>query len=256
MDERRSLLAQLRQARAKVFADAEAFAEVLFVFERLGMLLAGKAGQLGPYRSVIGDLAANSSLAERVPATWRQFQTPFCERYAAVQRARNDALHHGPAARHLADSTVWLALILEDALMTQEPTMSQVADFMVRDPVTAHLWQPIAYARQIMLASNFSYLPILCPDQRWHLLSDGAIALYLRSSPAHREARLAHTVTEAIESSGDSLAPIIATTLPPNTRIEDAVKQFSKQQHPVLVVEEVPDKAPRLLGILSTFDCL
>ena len=107
-----------------------------------------------------------------------------------------------------------------------------------------------------MLVSNFSYLPILRADQRWYLLSDGAIAQYLRSNPGQREARLAHTLSEAIGASGDALMPLLATTLPAETNVGDAVKHLSKEQHPVLVVEEVPDNAPRLLGILSAFDCL
>ena len=256
LDERRSLLAQLREGRAKVLADAEAFAEVLFVFERLGMLLSGKADQLGTYRTVIGDLARSSPLAESVPTKWREFHTPFVERYTAVQRARNDALHHGAAARHLADSAVWLSLTLEDALMTQTPTMNQVGDFMVRDPVIAHLWQPVAYARQVMLATNFSYLPILDADHRWCLLSDAAIAHYLRSSPAQREARLAHTLAEAIGASVASLRLSPATTLQAKATVGEAVEHLSREQHPVLVVEEVPSNATRLLGTLSAFDCL
>ena len=73
-----------------------------------------------------------------------------------LKDGRNDALHQGACARHLANHAVQLALVLEDALMPSEP---KVSDFMVRDAICAAHWQPISFVRQQMLANSFSYLP-------------------------------------------------------------------------------------------------
>lgn len=47
----------LREARAQAINDAEAFDELLFVFEKLGSFLKGVIGALGLYKEKIIDLA-------------------------------------------------------------------------------------------------------------------------------------------------------------------------------------------------------
>ena len=60
-----------------------------------------------------------------------------------------------------------------------------VSDFMVRDPVCAHLWQPISLIRQRMLTNSFSCLPVQNEEEQWCLVSDLQIAMYLH--PGHIE---------------------------------------------------------------------
>lgn len=98
--------------------DAEAFEQIVFVVERLGVYLTRSVKSLGPYAKAIITLAAQSPLAEEVPSLLPTWHTPFGDLYYLVQDGRNDALHQGAFARHLTNHTVELALILEDALMT------------------------------------------------------------------------------------------------------------------------------------------
>ncbi len=255
MEARRAMISQFREARASVFRDAEAFTEVLFALERLGLLLTGEMGQLKNYRKALIGLASESPLAETLPKAWRAFHTPFAERYVSVQYARNEALHQGAFARHLADGCTLIALTLEDAMATQPPAMSQVSDFMVRDPVTASLWQPVAHARQAMLATAFSFLPILDEHDRWHLLSDAAIASYLRADPAARAKRMACTIADAMRMDSHPLRLSEAAIRSADTAISDIALLVAEKNQPVLVIE-LASGVDRLIGIISAFDCL
>ena len=154
--------AEFRAAREQVLKDAEAFDEVIFAVERLGVVLTGRIGDLGKYKDRIWELAQNSALATTLPQEHRSWHTPFKNLYSQVRQARNDAVHQGAYARHLSQHVIELCLVLEDALMTlQETSMGQeatVADFMVRDVVCAHAWEPVSFVRQRML-HQFLHVP-------------------------------------------------------------------------------------------------
>jgi hypothetical protein len=56
-----------------------------------------------------------------------------------------------------------------------DPKDFLVSDFMVRNPIQAELWQPVSFARQLLLINSFSYLPILMEESGRkvvHLISD------------------------------------------------------------------------------------
>src|SRR6516165_2504092 len=107
---------QLREARLRTLRDAEAFEEILFVLEHLGIQLTGKIGNLWEYRDAITQCALQSPLALEIPTICKGWHTPFEGLYDLVRYGRNDALHQGALARHLTVCAIELATILEDAL--------------------------------------------------------------------------------------------------------------------------------------------
>jgi len=146
-------------------------------------------------------------------------------------------------------------LVLEDALNEHA---TNVGDYMMRDPLCAYPWQPISLVRQQMLANNFSYLPIW--DEReeptWRLVSDRAVAEYLRSAPSKngrdgRNERLAKTVEEALTSPDLALSDVRYCNS--KTAIEEALELLGGP--PMLVVVD-RDNHKRLVGVLTPFDLL
>lgn len=241
---------QLREARSVALKDAEAFEQLIFVVERIGVHLTGKIQNLKAYTSDLAEIACKSPLATDIPTLLPDWHAPFATLYDLVRQTRNDALHEGAFARHLTSHAVELTIVLEDALMAEA---SSARDFMVRDPVCALLWQPISSVRRSMLVNSFSFLPVakeVSGAQRWRLLSDFSLASYLRAanSAAERNKRLARPLSEAIEA-GDIIlaeAPLCAP--------EDSVAAILERSKglPVLVVGSDGD----LRGIVTPFDVL
>ena len=152
---------ELRQARAFALRDAEGFQAVLFAIERLGVKLEGRVGTPSEYKTELRKLSTESPLARPAASGARRFGKLF----EGVRQGRNDVMHQGAFARHLTQSSVDLALILEDALMSKS---ARVEDFMVRSPERAFSWQPLAEIRRTMLLNSFSYLPVKIEDE-WKL---------------------------------------------------------------------------------------
>lgn len=242
---------ELRQARAKVHDDAEAFDQIIYVVENLGRHLAGQGFGLWHYAEVICGLANNSPLAEDIPNDdLRHLLVPFSTLYNMVRESRNTAMHEGVFARHLADHAVEMAIVLEHSLMN---TYDQVSDYMVRNPICAELWQPLAVIRQSMLKSSFSYLPVrveVAGNRVWRLVSDFAVALYLRDAPNKTDLhqRLRQPLSSALNSHHFTLTePFVCE---PQMSTKDALRQSNGL--PVLV----QDPTGHLLGILTSFDLL
>lgn len=241
---------QLRDARGVALKDAEAFEQVVFVLERIGVYLTGEILNLGGYAEPLAHEAGKSPLAEAIPSELPEWHARFSTLYDLVRRARNDALHEGAFARHLTNHAVELSVVLEDALMTGEFC---ARDYMVRDVVRAHTWQPISSIRRSMLVNAFSFLPVDTGSDgvvEWRLLSDYATAAYLRGTdrPAERMKRLARKLAEAVKEGTITLDDA------PQCRPEDsvaAVLGLSKGR-PVLVVGANRE----LMGIVTPFDML
>lgn len=199
---------QLRAARTAALRDAEAHQEIIFVLERLGAYLLGRIANLGKYQGVIAELAEHSPVATEVPSLLPDLHATFAKKYEIARRGRNAAVHEGSFARHLAVNAVELSLVLEDAIMND---YDQVGDFMVRNPVCAHLWQPLSFIRQTMLANSFSYLPVPTGRERqpvWHAVSDFRLARYLRVNGEVSRERLMQKLSEAVDSGGFKLTPV------------------------------------------------
>ena len=104
----------------------------------------------------------------------------FDSLFDLVKTARNDAMHTGVYARHATAAAIELCIGLETALMNvANMPRTIVKDFMVKSPIIVESWQPVAFARQLMLTHSFSFLPVQ-RDGKWMLISEGAIAKYLR----------------------------------------------------------------------------
>lgn len=240
---------QLRTARAAVLRDAEAFPEILFAVERLGAFLLGRPASLGEYRGVLVELASASVLAKTIPEENQASHVPFDRLFEIVRDGRNDALHQGVVARHLASRSFDLALVLEDALMNGS---DRISDFMVRSPVCAEPWQPLSVVRHNLLENSFSFLP-LRPDgdaSSWLLVSDGALARVLRAtdSPEERKRRLSATITEAVTAFDLQLEP--AFVVAESDTVGHVLTKTADR--PVLVL----DDQRRLMGIVTAFDLL
>ena len=241
---------QLRAARAKALEDAEGFQYVFFCLEGIGVHLSDKVEGLFEYKEKLAHIAANSPLASDVPANASTSHSSFDTLYDDLRLARNDAVHQGAYARTLTSHAVALALILEDALMSEA---RKVSHFMVRDPVCAKPWQPVSFIRQQMLVHSFSYLPLFGEsDGSWKLVPEHLVARYLRSARdrTDRNRRLATPLATAI-SSGE-LLPVEAITVSPNTELEDAIKLLGER--PILVVTGGGQDS--LVGILAASDVL
>lgn len=234
---------QLRKGRAAALRDAEGFQEILFVLEKLGGYLLRRIGTLADYRPKIRELANASPLAEDIPAGCPSWHVPFSQLYELVREARNDALHQGALARHLTNSAVQLAFVLEDALMSNRNT---VGDYMVREPVCASLWEPLSFIRQKILANSFTYLPVWCSTD-WQLLSEYQLARYLRERD--RTKRLASTLQDAV---GADLKLEEASICSVEAPIDEVLAL--SQGKPVLVVDG--GCIERLVGIVAPFDLL
>ena len=243
---------ELRKARARSLADAEDFMEILFVVESLGMKLAGREGTLGrAYKSRILDCASKSSLANEIPAQHRGFHIPFQALYELVTDGRNDSAHQGAHARRLTAHTIELALVLEDALMSN---YTMASDVMATEPIRAGLWQPVSFLRQKMLLNSFSFLPALVGPNgtsTWKLVSDRNVARYLRRAKSSDE-RSKLLATELEQAISDGLDLTKAHTCGPETNIAEVAAEM--QDHPWLVVKG--QNPGELLGILTAFDLL
>ena len=243
---------ELRAARAETYRDAEAFDKVLFAIERLGSFIARKIGTLKTYESHLQQKAILSPLAEDIPKQLPDWHAPFSALYALLIVARNEALHQGAVARHLTAHAVELCIILEDALMTD---VLCARDFMVTNPVCAHVWEPISSIRRTMLINAFSYLPVLLGTEckpTWHLISDLAIAKYLHNpkNNGDRKTLLVADLEKARDGNGMFL--IQAETCNPNDEIVSVLPKLTGA--PILVVDKTCQQ--KLRGLIMPFDVL
>ncbi|HEU5115758.1 MAG TPA: hypothetical protein VFT74_03705 [Isosphaeraceae bacterium] len=249
---------ELRAAREAVLQDAERFVQVIHAIERLGSYLnpvedepEKKFPGLYLYGFRVAKLVKSSPLASGNPP----WQPDFCSIYKSVREARNDAIHQGAFARHLAANTVKLAIVLEDALLAvaieEELPMDKIDVYMVRNPVIAHLWQPIAHVRQTMLENSFSYLPLYDKtSEGWKLVSDYGIARFLDG--VDRKKRLAISLEDAVAGE------ICKLELIPTEHFHVSASKSSVIQkckgYPVVVVHK--EDVSLALGIVTPFDLI
>jgi CBS domain-containing protein len=257
MEARSQFVNELHQARVVAQKDAEAFDQLLFVFERFGCFLLHEPASLGYYRECLLDLAAESPLGKSMDgsrATWYSSKEVL---YDIVNEGRNDALHQGARARHLTEHAIEFALILEDALIYGSKPMPTLGDIMVRNPVTAELWQPVSFVRQIMLTSSFSCLPVDW-EGKWRVVTDAGVAAFLRKGSPKNEERGRRLGLTLEEAHAEDLKFEEVPIHPPDKSIDKVVE--GGLDKPLLVCEggSVPQKSPRrrLVGIITAFDVL
>ncbi|WP_186072256.1 hypothetical protein [Burkholderia gladioli] len=252
-DERLHYRDRLRAARYAALADAEAFIEICFVVEAIGLRLYGMEENMGKYFDSIRDIANDSIVLVDMPAQFPALFSRFDALYRGVQAARNDATHTGVYARHVTAAAIELSIGLEEGMMReQEHARTKVQDFMVRDAVTVKPWQPVAYARQLMLTHSFTYLPVNI-EGRWQLLPEVSMAKFLpRGGPPRRKA-LACSIEEAAKLDEERLILVDAQLVGPEDDVAELLRGVSTDGASLWLVE---DGHGGLAGVLSPFELM
>ena len=238
--QRIELLDQLRDARALIQRDAEAFQRAVITLEHLGQVIGGRVKfGLQSYRENIL-LLLEDDLKEQREEAARLFDV--------VLEARNTAVHDGAWIRHLNTRLIDLFLLLENAIISQMRTLS---DIMVRSPVVAEPWHLVAHARKLMLSNAFSTLPILI-DGEWHLLTDEAIAQGTCGKEKETRTKLLSTrIEEAVAQRW--LVLIKAEKRKPTHAVFELFRD--RVNWPLLIVDKAGE-TERLVGIVTPFDLL
>ena len=244
---------QFRAARYAALADAEAFGEICFALESLGLRLLGQQGTLGAYQERIGVYALRSPLFNELAKTSPSRFKSFGALYGAVRAARNDAMHIGAYARHATEAAIELCIALEEALMAD--VGRTVGDVMVKTPIGVEHWQLVAQARQLMLMHSFSFLPVRIADD-WWLVSELGLAKYLNVRREEKSIRLGSTIAAA-KAGGMELSPIAREAmLESSMPLDDLLGKVEVKDGPVLWLV-MDDKEPkRLAGVLSPFELM
>jgi CBS domain-containing protein len=242
---------QLRAGRYAALADAEGFQAICFALEALGMRLHGKKGALGQYEPKLAALAQESIVLSRLTQTHPALFTSFAALADLVRTARNDAMHTGVYARHATAAAIELCIGLEEALMTHQQEPRQTAqDFMVKSPISVERWQPVAHARQLMLTHSFSFLPVLMPDG-WKLISEGAMAQFLRKGKKDQVHALALPIEDAMQT---GLRVMPAELIALDADVDELLERPRDPADPRLWL--VHDDQGRLCGVLSPFELM
>ena len=245
---------EFRDARAAVLRDTEEYQQILFVLERLGQILIGESGFLWKYEtSVIAFVAKYHPFCGSPPGDYR---IKFSRLYQMIRYRRNDALHQGAVARNLSVRLVELSLILEDALMAGTEPL-KIQDYMMGNPVRAHLWQPIGFIRQSMLANSFTYLPYQ-KNGKWYVISDQDISQYLwNETPISRSELLSRKLKDVIKCKADpKILKREVILVSPNTSVKCALACAKKQKVAGLPILVKHKDREELLGIVTPFDLL
>lgn len=241
---------QLRAGRYAALADAEGFHAICFALEALGMRLLGRKATLGTYKPKLLDLSLGSVVLSEQSMKYPGMFSKFSPLFELVLSARNDAMHTGVYARHATAAAIELCIGLEEALMKHHEDRKLVEDFMVKTPVTVEDWQPIARARQLMLTHSFSFLPVL-RDEKWQLISEGALARYMRSSKGKWSELLSATVKHA---SSNGLVLIDAKVVPLEQDVVELLAEEGEEN--VARLWLVKDDNGHLCGVLSPYELM
>jgi hypothetical protein len=242
---------RLREARYAALADAESFSEICFAVEAIGLRLCGTEASMQRYADRIRLLAADSDVITTLPEQFPQLFSRFDSLYKTVQIARNDAMHTGVYARHVTTAAIELCIALEEALMKeQQMVRTKVEDYMVRSPVIVQRWQPVAYARQLMLMHSFTFLPIQIGD--WFLLPESSMARFLHGNNDRKNA-LATSIVDAANLENGPLVLVGAQIVQPEDDVSDLLNQ-AEASRPTLWL--VSDNHGGIAGVLSPFELM
>ena len=243
---------KFRKARDSALKDAEGYQQILFVLERMGSYLLKKKGDLWKYQCCISKLVEQNCPSFLKPSN--DYHIKFDRLYEMVRNGRNDALHQGAVARMMTSHSVQLSMMIEDTLMAVVNSQ-RIGDYMVRNPVCAHEWQPISFIRQIMLENSFSHIPFYREEQKkWHVISDLDVAKF-----HHKEKnKLASTLKCCIESK--KITPPKAKVVSPDKPVCEVLKCVDDKEWPVLVkrcnCKEKRCDCRELLGIVTPYDLM
>lgn len=243
----------LRAARYAALADAEAFSEICYVVEAIGLRLAGEQKSMGGYFEEIEKLSQDSIVLTDMPERFPALFSRFDALYRTLQNARNDVMHSGVYARHVTAAAIELCIGLEEAMMQeQQYARTKVRDFMVRDAVTVQPWQPVAHARQLMLMHSFSFLPVKI-NAEWKLVSEGAMARFLPRPPMQRNEALGRSIEEARGDTPGTLRLVDAHVVAQDEDVAGLLENIDSATATLWLVD---DGHGGLAGVLSPFELM
>ena len=234
---------EIRKARYAVTEEGAGYEVIVQAVERLGAYLWNPKrkkgfGDLGKYKEVLRDL---------IP-------TDFDRVYERIRNGRNAGVHQGAEARPLIQNAVELAIMLEHALR-ETSEMSKAREVMASPVVRTYTWEPVAQARQKMLAESYSALPLWqekCEgcEGGWFVITADAIVKWLQDAPSNtcRKEREKMQLAEAI---GGGLEATKACKKRPEDKIKLPNDGWSGG---VLLVTN--GEQHDLIGIVTAFDLL
>lgn len=133
-------------------------------------------------------------------------------------------------------------------MVEQHSRREVVADFMVMAPVSVERWQPVAYARQLMLINSFSFLPVFIDT--WKLVPELSMAKYLHRNPNRKEV----FATRIDDAAKNGLELMDAVVVEIEEKVTDLLKRVELNHHPSLWLVLGPNK--ELSGVLSPFELM
>ena len=234
---------EIRRARHAVTDEGAGYEVIVQAVERLGAYLWNpkkktRFGDLGKYKEVLRDL---------VP-------TDFDRVYERVRNGRNAGVHQGAEARPLIQNAVELAIMLEHGLR-EVSKMNEAREVMDSPVVRAYTWEPVAQARQKMLAESYSALPLWrkkCEgfEGGWSVMTADAIVKWLQQAPGDR-CRKEREKMQLAEAIGQGLETRKACKARPE---DEVVLPDGGWSGGILLVthEEQHD----LIGVVTAFDLL
>lgn len=137
-------------------------------------------------------------------------------------------------------------------MQEQQVARTKVRDFMVRDVVTVQSWQPIAYARQLMLTHSFTYLPVKIGG-RWKLVPETAMAKFLPRGGQARKGALGCSIEEAAQRDDEPLHLIDARVIGADDEVCGLLEGVNPDVAALWLVDDGHDG---LAGILSPFELM
>ena len=233
---------EIRKARYAVTEEGAGYEVIVQAVERLGAYLWNPKkkgfGDLGKYKEVLRDL----------------FLKDFDRVYERVRIGRNAGVHQGAEARPLIQNAVELAIMLEHALR-EKSKMDKAGEIMASPVVRTYTWEPVAQARQKMLAESYSALPLWRKGCEggvgdWFVITADAIVEWLQEAP-FGTCRIEREKMQLVEAIKEGLKTPKACTTGP----EEVIKLPKDGWHGgVLLVTNGGQRD--LIGVVTAFDLL
>lgn len=157
-------LGSFKSVRCSSINDAENWQDLIFVIERFGNFISPAGNGLGGYERAIACSLSGVDLGL----------------YKAVRVARNDAVHQGFQARHLAKNAVRLVHNFEQEIMGKLIEMSggvKAEYLMTGSPFVAHGWHGLEMIRNVMATNGYSRVPLF-QDGNYKWVTDEQVATF------------------------------------------------------------------------------
>ena len=240
---------EIRKARYAVTEEGAGYEVIVQAVERLGAYLwnpnskKGDFGNLGKYKEVLMDLVGDFVVTKN-----------FDQVYERVRIGRNAGVHQGAEARPLVQNAVELAIVLEHALR-EKSKMDKAGEIMASPVVRTYTWEPVAQARQKMLAESYSALPLWRQGCEggvgdWFVITADAIVEWLQET-SNKTCRIERGKMQLVKAIEKGLKTTKACTTGPDEKIKLPEEGWSGG---VLLVTN--GEQHDLIGVVTAFDLL